>query len=116
MIDLEPYLKYTGRYGCGSDSEGNPIDPACNPNGDLVHSPELKSLCEKVAESLKQTGALVVRDPRCPAEVNDMFLDMMETYFQKSDDFKRKQERPHLHYQVIFFCNLWFPNLHISHA
>jgi isopenicillin N synthase-like dioxygenase len=100
VIDLEPYLKLTGRSGCGSVSERDPIEPACNPNGELEYSPELKSLCEEVAESLKQTGALVVRDPRCPAEVNDMFLDMMETYFQKPDDFKRKQERPHLHYQV----------------
>eukprot|EP00252_Welwitschia_mirabilis_P024253 TRINITY_DN7130_c0_g1_i3.p1 TRINITY_DN7130_c0_g1~~TRINITY_DN7130_c0_g1_i3.p1 ORF type:complete len:391 (+),score=62.12 TRINITY_DN7130_c0_g1_i3:157-1173(+) len=61
---------------------------------------ELRSLCGKVAELLREAGALVVRDPRCPAEDNDRFLDMMERYFQMPEEFKLDQERPHLHYQV----------------
>lgn len=77
MIDLSPYLK--------SESEG-----------------QLKELCSEVSRSLRETGALLVKDPRCTAEDNDRFLDMMEHYFDSSSDFKRLHERPHLHYQVLF--------------
>lgn len=41
-----------------------------------------------------------MKDPRCSTLDNDLFLDMMERYFEKPDEFKRKQERPQLHYQV----------------
>ncbi|GLJ22094.1 hypothetical protein SUGI_0414230 [Cryptomeria japonica] len=100
VIDLEPYLKLTSRSGCGSNLKCESDDFALQPAGDFELSPELKSLCEQVGESLKETGALLIRDPRCPAQENDRFLDMMEMYFEKSDEFKRKQERPYLHYQV----------------
>jgi hypothetical protein len=53
-----------------------------------------------VSRSLKETGALLVKDPRCSVEDNEQFLDMMERYFERSDEFKRLQERAHLHYQV----------------
>lgn len=79
MIDLSPYLKLK------SESEG-----------------QLKELCSEVSRSLRETGALLVKDPRCTAEDNDRFLDMMEHYFDSSSDFKRLHERPHLHYQVLF--------------
>lgn len=75
MIDLSPYFD----------------DPL---------NPELKNLCLEVSRTLKETGALLVRDPRCSAEDNDRFLDMMEKYFEQPPEFKRLQERPHLHYQV----------------
>ncbi|ONK68599.1 uncharacterized protein A4U43_C05F13810 [Asparagus officinalis] len=61
---------------------------------------ELTALCAAVSRSLKETGALLVKDPRCSAEDNDRFLDMMERYFERSDEFKRLQERANLHYQV----------------
>lgn len=75
MIDLSPYLD----------------DPS---------NPELQKLCSEVSRTLKETGALLIRDPRCSAEDNDRFLDMMEKYFEQPPEFKRLQERPHLHYQV----------------
>lgn len=89
VIDLEPYLRSTGRLGVAREDEES--SPARY---------QEKLLCERVAASLRDMGALVIRDPRCLAEDNDKFLDMMEYFFQKSDDFKREQERPLLHYQV----------------
>uniref|UniRef100_A0A7C8Z1X4 Non-haem dioxygenase N-terminal domain-containing protein n=1 Tax=Opuntia streptacantha TaxID=393608 RepID=A0A7C8Z1X4_OPUST len=62
--------------------------------------PELQKLCSEVSRILKETGALLIKDPRCSAEDNDRFLDMMEKYFEQPPEFKRLQERPHLHYQV----------------
>lgn len=61
---------------------------------------EVAALCSEVSRSLKETGALLIKDPRCSAEDNDRFLDMMEKYFEMPEEFKRQQERPHLHYQV----------------
>lgn len=68
-------------------------------SGDELGSDLLDS-CREVSRILKETGALLVKDPRCSAQDNDRFIDMMETYFQKPDDFKRLQQRPNLHYQV----------------
>ncbi|KAL2932429.1 Transcription termination factor Rho 2 [Bienertia sinuspersici] len=76
VIDLSPYLN-------GNQKED-----------------ELKSLCMEVSRTLKETGALLIRDPRCSVEDNDRFLDMMENYFQQPYESKRLQERRHLHYQV----------------
>ncbi|OMO69809.1 hypothetical protein CCACVL1_19256 [Corchorus capsularis] len=81
VIDLAPYLEIAG------DRDGE------LPSG-------LNELCCEVSRLLKETGALLVRDPRCTAEDNDRFIDMMEKYFEKPSDFKRLQERPYLHYQV----------------
>lgn len=61
----------------------------------------LRALCATVSASLRDTGALLVKDPRCTAADNDRFLDVVERYFARSDDSKRLQERPHLHYQVV---------------
>ncbi|KNA04713.1 hypothetical protein SOVF_197110 [Spinacia oleracea] len=80
VIDLEPYLE---------------LERSGNGNSD-----EMKRLCMEVSRTLKETGALLVKDPRCSAQDNDRFLDMMENYFQQPPDFKRLQERPLLHYQV----------------
>lgn len=89
VIDLEPYLRCSGRLA--------------KPGDDAVASfpsHQEKLLCQKVAASFRDMGALIIRDPRCLAHDNDRFLDMMEEFFEKSDEFKRKQERPFLHYQV----------------
>lgn len=78
MIDLTPYLEISA----------DEVDP------------QLKKLCSEVSRTLRETGALLVKDPRCSVEDNDRFIDMMEKYFEQPDHFKRLQERPHLHYQV----------------
>ncbi|KAG6420224.1 hypothetical protein SASPL_116744 [Salvia splendens] len=85
VIDLAPYLESSSNSSSTAELEANS---------------NLKSLCSEVSRTLKETGALLVKDPRCSAEDNDRFLDMMEKYFEMPDDFKRRQERPQLHYQV----------------
>ncbi|OIW07966.1 hypothetical protein TanjilG_20067 [Lupinus angustifolius] len=82
VIDLSPYLAIAG-----DDS-------------DHKLSPELTALCGDLSRSLRETGALLVKDPRCSVEDNDRFIDMMEKYFSSPHEFKVLQERPHLHYQV----------------
>ncbi|PKA60358.1 hypothetical protein AXF42_Ash008417 [Apostasia shenzhenica] len=84
VVDLAPYLEISAKHGWdGSDL------PA-----------EVEEKCSVVSRSLRDTGALLVKDPRCSTDDNDRFLDMMERYFEQPDDFKRQQERPDLHYQV----------------
>ncbi|CAH2080621.1 unnamed protein product [Thlaspi arvense] len=87
VIDLALYLDASAKSSCDLD-------------------PKLKKLCEEVSRSLSETGALLVKDPRCSAEDNDRFIDMMERYFERPEDFKRLQERSHLHYQVQLFISL----------
>ncbi|WCJ18974.1 2-oxoglutarate (2OG) and Fe(II)-dependent oxygenase superfamily protein [Euphorbia peplus] len=84
VIDLTRYLEISGELSS---------DP-------LQFGPWLTELCQEVSRILRDTGALVVKDPRCTAHDNDRFIDMMEKYFEKPPDFKRLQERPQLHYQV----------------
>ncbi|KAG5565203.1 hypothetical protein RHGRI_001188 [Rhododendron griersonianum] len=91
VIDLAPYLEVS------SKSSGNCRDEE---EEELELDPELKTLCCEVSRTLRETGALLVKDPRCSANDNDRFIDMMENYFERPQDFKRRQERPHLHYQV----------------
>ncbi|KAL8262449.1 hypothetical protein R6Q59_023798 [Mikania micrantha] len=84
VIDLTPYVDpSSGKFSC-----------------DEILHPELKTVCSEVSRILKETGALLVRDPRCSTEDNDRFIDMMEKYFEQPDEVKRVQERPHQHYQV----------------
>ncbi|KAK9017691.1 hypothetical protein V6N11_000697 [Hibiscus sabdariffa] len=83
VIDLATYLE----VAAGGDSSPE-------------RSSGLTELCRGVSRILKETGALLVKDPRCTAEDNDRFIDMMEKYFEKPAEFKRLQERPFLHYQV----------------
>ncbi|KAK9922142.1 hypothetical protein M0R45_030622 [Rubus argutus] len=61
---------------------------------------KVRDLCGKVSRSLRETGALLVKDPRCTVQDNDRFLEIMERYFDSPSEFKRLQERPQLHYQV----------------
>lgn len=91
VIDLAPYLEFSEKSPTAGEGE--------------LHS-NLKTLCSEVSRTLRETGALLIKDPRCSAQDNDRFLDMMEKYFEMPDDFKRLQERPQLHYQVIFFLLL----------
>ena len=65
------------------------------------HRPEaVNQLCQSVADCLRDTGCLVIRDPRVLAEDNMGFLDMMERYFAQSTSAKMKDSRPDLHFQV----------------
>ncbi|XP_030961970.1 uncharacterized protein LOC115983440 [Quercus lobata] len=83
VIDLKEYLAFLN----GDQSTEKP-------------GPEVIGLCKEVSRVLRETGALLVKDPRCTVEDNDRFIDMMEKYFERPVDFKRQQERPALHYQV----------------
>ncbi|XP_044512101.1 uncharacterized protein LOC123230066 isoform X2 [Mangifera indica] len=86
VIDLSPYLS---------------VAVEANGDGDVATmSTELVELCREVSRLLRETGALLVKDPRCTVEDNDQFLDMMEKYFERPKEFKLLQERPNLHYQV----------------
>lgn len=107
VVDLEPFLKWR----LAQRSEGElPIQGYSNGHvkqgivGAVVGSEwgddELRESCAKVSACLRETGVLVIRDPRCSTEDNDRFLDMMERYFGQATDLKRQQERPELHYQV----------------
>ncbi|GLT90559.1 hypothetical protein SLE2022_084850 [Rubroshorea leprosula] len=66
VIDLEPYLKITSQLGGDSAKEAADIEAGFD------------KLCGEVSRVLKETGALLVNDPRCTAEDNDRFLDMMK--------------------------------------
>ena len=89
VIDLSPYLEWKRIEDEDED-------------GDVDLEEELRRLCTDVSRTLKETGALLIRDPRCSAQDNDRFLDIMENYFQQPPELKRLQERPLLHYQVSF--------------
>lgn len=82
LVDLAPYLDRAVAGGGAAGEEA------------------VRALCATVSASLRDTGALLVKDPRCPAADNDRFLDVVERYFARSADSKRLQERPNLHYQV----------------
>lgn len=60
----------------------------------------VEQLCQSVADCLRDTGCLVIRDPRVLAEDNMAFLDMMERYFAQSTAAKMEDSRPDLHFQV----------------
>ena len=93
IIDLEPYLRR--RSAIHKDDDRN------SGNGENG-SDDVGEMCRRVSSSLRDVGALVVRDPRCDVEDNEKFLDMVEKFFQMSDEFKKEQERPLLLYQVLF--------------
>ena len=66
----------------------------------------VQQLCQAVANCLRDTGCLVVRDPRVKVEDNLAFLNMMERYFAQSTAVKMKDTRPDLHFQVrTTFCH-----------
>ncbi len=56
--------------------------------------------CQKVVNSFRETGILIIRDPRVSFEDNATFLDMMEDYYNLEDEKKRRDARPQYHYQV----------------
>lgn len=59
--------------------------------------------CVKVAASLHKFGILVVRDPRVSYQMNDAYIDMVESYFEDIGERYYKGEtlkdsRPELSY------------------
>ncbi|CAN6440482.1 unnamed protein product [Victoria cruziana] len=95
VIDIEPYLHASATFGNAAN-----VEEQQKLLEDLVsQSACLSNLCSEVSRSLKETGTLVIKDPRCSIDDNDRFLDMMEKYFEMPDEFKRLQARPTLHYQ-----------------
>jgi len=54
----------------------------------------------KAAEGLHKYGLLVVRDPRASESDNDLFLDMIENYFEQPEERKMVDVRKELYYQV----------------
>lgn len=63
-------------------------------------SPAALADCKALAESLRKTSALVIRDPRVSEEDNNTFLDQMERYFGQSHEKKMKDVHPELSYQL----------------
>ncbi|OCF78064.1 hypothetical protein I204_02070 [Kwoniella mangroviensis CBS 8886] len=63
-------------------------------------SAESKFECQKAAESLILTGALIVRDERATKEANDRFLDLFEDYFEQGERELKRDERPEVGFQV----------------
>jgi len=69
----------------------------------LAKSPEneiWKEDCKAIAECLHKYGVLVVKDPRVPHHHNETFIDMMEKYYERTEQEKAKDVRKELHYQV----------------
>ncbi|KAB5520526.1 hypothetical protein DKX38_024845 [Salix brachista] len=90
VIDLSRYLEIADQLGTEPVKLSGQIEEFGSWLGEL---------CKEVSQILRETGALVVKDPRCTAEDNDKFIDMMEKYFERPREFKLLQERSHLHYQ-----------------
>jgi isopenicillin N synthase-like dioxygenase len=69
---------------------------------DFLQGEREKSLeeCKKLAESLREYGAVVLRDPRVGEEDNNQFLDMMEDYFEQDLPAKMEDVRKDIHYQL----------------
>ncbi|RWW72770.1 hypothetical protein BHE74_00019393 [Ensete ventricosum] len=103
VVDLSRYLEISARRGAGA------LPPAAAEVE--AEEAELRALCATVSGCLRDTGALLVKDPRCSVEDNDRFLDMMERYFGRPEEFKRLQARPALHYQVSFFFFFLFAHI-----
>lgn len=61
--------------------------------------------CMKVAESLHKYGILIFKDPRALEQDNEDYLDLMESYFQRTskpfyEGKKISDAKPEFHYQV----------------
>lgn len=63
-------------------------------------APEVHRLCAALAACLRQSSALVVRDPRVDTRDNETFLSLLERYFSQPLEAKLADVRAHLAYQV----------------
>ena len=55
---------------------------------------ELKKQCVALAQCLKDTSALVVKDPRCPSHDNATFLNMLEKYYAQPGESRSSSRSP----------------------
>jgi isopenicillin N synthase-like dioxygenase len=65
-----------------------------------ANSKETLEDCKRVAQILKETSCLIVKDPRVTEDDNSRFLDMMEKYYNQPNELKMKDVHPELSYQV----------------
>jgi len=56
--------------------------------------------CKALAETLRKTSCLIIRDPRVSHEESMSFLDLMEDYFSQPSEAKMKDVRPQWSYQL----------------
>ena len=63
-------------------------------------SSEAQLACTTLAESLKATGIVLLRDARVSQSDQSAFLDMMEDYFAQPEELKLPDVRKDLSYQV----------------
>ena len=73
--------------------------PAVDLAGWLARGDDAEA-CAAIAQQLRDTGIVVVRDPRVPEAANDDFLDMLERYWEQPPDATAPDEHPEIHYQV----------------
>jgi len=59
-----------------------------------------KADCKKLAETLRLTSCLIIKDPRVTEEDNNKFLDTMESYYALPHEAKMRDVHPELHYQL----------------
>eukprot|EP01099_Mayorella_cantabrigiensis_P005465 TRINITY_DN4407_c0_g2_i1.p1 TRINITY_DN4407_c0_g2~~TRINITY_DN4407_c0_g2_i1.p1 ORF type:complete len:378 (+),score=83.11 TRINITY_DN4407_c0_g2_i1:103-1134(+) len=63
-------------------------------------SPEGVKACEQVAESLKRTSIVIIRDPRVTSQDNGTFIDMLEQYFSQPFSDIQPDIRADISYQL----------------
>lgn len=59
-----------------------------------------KEGCKTIAELLHNYGILIIKDPRVDENENDIFIDMIEQYFEQPDEVKAADIRKEQFYQV----------------
>jgi len=63
-------------------------------------SDEAIETCKTLAQSLLDTGVVLLQDERVSADDSSNFLNLMEEYFGQPDELKLADVRKELHYQV----------------
>lgn len=111
VFDLSPFLSHLQNlpksdpktsdhsFSATLQSSDRP-DTAKKSESPLFFSEDLKDICGKIAKSLKESGVLLIKDPRCTPENNDIFIDMMERYFGQEDEKKMREAHPEIYFQV----------------
>jgi len=56
--------------------------------------------CDKIKFSFHHYGIVIVKDKRVTQNDNNIFLDLMENYYNQTNDVKTKDSRPQYYYQV----------------
>lgn len=63
-------------------------------------SAEILATAAIAADALHKYGLLLVRDSRATEEMNDNFLDLLESYFEQPEEVKLVDVRKEMYYQV----------------